>query len=150
MFHVAPKGLADPAEDVCAAAGRVLRLVTQRFLPPPAPIGPPALRKGTCATDRTGYTREEEGNDGGNGEDVMLAVGRRDRGARRRGTGKKREPRRGGGGDGRSGDVGVFDLVWKALGALHQDSACIEVRGDLTFQTCNPTLAMFLSLTTYD
>ena len=88
VYRAAPRGLADSAEDVCAAAARAVRLVMKRFLPssssPGAPEAPPSP-----------VTQSRDGGDGG-------------------------------GGGGGSGE-GVFDLVWKALEDLDQDSACVEV-----------------------
>ncbi|CAM9939561.1 unnamed protein product, partial [Ectocarpus sp. 13 AM-2016] len=99
------------AEDVCAAAARAVRLVMRRFLPPPVEAG-----------------RDNHGGEAG----LALAPAswqRRERGP----TGDaKREAEVsrscGGGGD-------VFDLVWKALEDLDQDSTCVVDLADL-LETC--------------
>lgn len=107
VHRAAPRGLSDPAEDVCAAAARAIRLVMLRFL------------------------SREEARGASSGGVGLAAVDVRPRG-KRWGEG---EGRKGGGGGRqrgheRSSGEEVFDLVWKALEDLDQDSACVEVCGD--------------------
>lgn len=97
VYRAAPRGLADSAEDVCAAAARAVRLVMRRFLPSSSPV---AL-KAPPSSGATSGDGDGDGNVNGNG----------------------------GGGGGGEGGEGVFDLVWKALEDLDQDSACVEVHG---------------------
>lgn len=121
----APRGLSDPAEDVCAAAARAVRLVMRRFLSPVGTLEAPKAR--------TGGGAPQSGDSGGGGsasvaEGTVLAA-EVERGApafaRDRGGGTT------GGGGGGGGDV--FDLVWKALEDLDQDSACVEVCASCDF-----------------
>lgn len=109
VYRAAPRGLTDPAEDVCAAAARAVRLIMNRFLPSSAhgaaikaSPSPGAKSGGGGSESKETATREKQEAAGV----PQLASG-------------------GGGGE------GVFDLVWKALEGLDQDSACVEacIRG---------------------
>lgn len=110
VFSVVPSGLRDQEEDVCAAAARAARLVTKRFLPLSwrMPTNGEA-RRGTSPASSAG-----SGNRGSSGGSDT--AGSRDSGGNARRENKQEE------------EEEVFDLVWKALGALHKHSACVEVR----------------------
>lgn len=112
VYRAAPRGLTDSAEDVCAAAARAVRLVMKRFLPSSSPgalKAPPSrgAKSGSGGGGGGGGGGPESKETAARGKEVMPA-------------GLKLE---GGGG----GGEGVFDLVWKALEDLDQDSACVEV-----------------------
>lgn len=109
VYRAAPRGLSDPAEDVCAAAARAVRLVMRRFLPPVEAGRDDHDGEAGLTLAPAGRKRRERGpTDGGKGE----ADG---------GKGEAEMVRScGGGGE-------VFDLVWKALEDLDQDSTCVEV-----------------------
>ncbi|CAM9816122.1 unnamed protein product, partial [Ectocarpus sp. 12 AP-2014] len=99
------------AEDVCAAAARAVRLVMRRFLPPPVEAG--------------------RNNNGGEAGLTLTPASRqrRERGPTGDAKGEAEVSRScGGGGE-------VFDLVWKALEDLDQDSTCVEDLADL-LETC--------------
>ncbi|CAM9501831.1 unnamed protein product, partial [Ectocarpus sp. 8 AP-2014] len=98
------------AEDVCAAAARAVRLVMRRFLPPVEAGRDNNGGEAGLTWAPAGRQRRERGPaDGGKGEAEMLRSC-------------------GGGGE-------VFDLVWKALEDLDQDSTCVEDLADL-LETC--------------
>lgn len=111
VYRAAPRGLTDSAEDVCAAAARAIRLVMKRFLP--------SSSLGALKAPPSPGAKNRDGGGGGGGSELreMAAIGKEDGG---RGL-----DLRGGGGAG--GGEGVFDLVWKALEDLDQDSTCVEV-----------------------
>lgn len=111
VYRAAPRGLSDPAEDVCAAAARAVRLVMRRFLPPVEAGRDNNGGEAGLTLAPAGRQRRERGpTDGGKGEAEMLRS-------------------YGGGGE-------VFDLVWKALEDLDQDSTCVEVRADRVCCVC--------------
>lgn len=125
VFGVALKGLGDREEDVCAAAARAVRLVTKRFLRLPwlAATGDEGVRTGSKRYTAKPSITGGYITDGRRGQDVVAKHQcgvRRAAGARIPlnvvGKAEAEEDK-------------VFDLVWKALGALHRDSACVEVRG---------------------
>ncbi|CAM9732253.1 unnamed protein product, partial [Scytosiphon promiscuus] len=126
----APGGLSDPAEDVCAAAARAVRIVMRRFLSPIEALEVPDLRN----NKRAG--RSDNGVGGGAVESGVAAasaggqVPRVFKGASGFAGGRE-EGTTGSGVDGEE----VFDLVWNALEDLDQESACVEDLADL-LETC--------------
>lgn len=129
MFRVAPNGLSDRAEDVCAAAARGIRLVMERFLPRlPGDVRPGAstreyqesatCRKDTCTA---GINSVEPSSDYRGRWDIFVEEQAREQ-------------------------EEVFDLVWKALDLLHPDSACVEVRlvgENSSLRSCNLQICTF-------
>lgn len=122
MLDVSPKGLSDRAEDVCAAAARGIRVVTQRFLAsPPTEVEHGARRLGI----------EKPGDPG---KSVVVV-----RGGFAFGTHESPSPSQ-------SQEVcgeTIFDLVWEALSSLDRDSSCIEVRDCLVSERCLGSLVDF-------
>lgn len=113
MNRTTARGLTDPAEDVCAAAARAVRLVMRRFLS----LETPPSSGGETGIDTVEISKiDAERCSGGTGDGVEGGRhGSFERGGRRGGPGRS--------GHGRD----VFDLVWKALEELDQDSSCVEV-----------------------
>lgn len=143
-----PRGLQDSEEDVCAAAARAARLVTKRFLPLSWRVGGTVMDADELSSRRT--HGGETGCTAAAGHSEVRAKAVMEEASsgisapvrKQHSTGRRRERGAEGGAaesSGGGGDAGVeerveenekeiFHLVWKALGALHQDSACVEVR----------------------
>lgn len=107
MLDISPKGLSDRAEDVCAAAARGIRVVTQRFLALTPSEAEPVSRRPSI--EKPGDPRES-----------VVVVG----GGLSVGTPESRSPSQSQDAYGEA----IFDLVWEALSSLDRDSSCLEVR----------------------
>lgn len=149
VFRVVPRGLQDSEEDVCAAAARAARLVTKRFLPLSWRVRGTVTNADELSSSRMNADETECISAAGHYEVIAeagmeQASGGISAAARKRHSSGRRcvrgaeegavESGEGGGGAGveervEEKEKEVFHLVWKALGALHQDSACVEVRG---------------------
>ncbi|CAM9122963.1 unnamed protein product [Sphacelaria rigidula] len=124
-------------EDVCAAAARAARLVTKRFLPLSWRVGGTVMDADELSSRRT--HGGETGCTAAAGHSEQHSTGRR----RERGAEGGAAESSGGGGDAgveervEENEKEIFHLVWKALGALHQDSACVEDIADLLEICCD-------------